>query len=289
MINRHQKAIAVIGGFLGIIVIGLVCIAAWLVIPQIRTYFIGVATPPAVSQPLIATPSLTFTPVPLTQTPSLLSTPTFTPEPSPTLTHTSQPTPLTSTPVADSQYHLLSLDAIGNDSVSNNYHPDDLASGEIQLGGVPFFVLSSFGTQGSPLPERPTSAVLELDEPIPNPDKVFLLINSGNTFTHFQNQQLGLIELRFENGQAHITPLIVGQNIREWSFKAPNVVATLSSSEIQNVVQTDTAVLDMLTITVPEPYNNSSLDEIRFIDTSVDSVGSLDPGFFVAGVTVKQD
>jgi tRNA A-37 threonylcarbamoyl transferase component Bud32 len=250
----------------------------------------GTATPTTIAWVTPTPIPLTETPVPPTDTPTIpppSPTPTRKPMATPTATRTPTASLIVS-PTPASQFHLVSLASIANDDLSAYGEPP---TGDMLLGGVPFYVSVSFGTQGDFLRDRPTSAILKIDPPISHPAKVFILMNSGNTYKHFKGLQLGIVDLRFSDGSLHTTQLIAGKNIREWRFTAPGVVSTISSSDVQEVYRVkrageDFAVLDMLTITIPEQQRSSDLIGIMFTDTSQDTTGSLDPGFFVAGVTV---
>jgi hypothetical protein len=141
--------------------------------------------------------------------------------------------------------------------------------------------------------DRPTSETLEIDPPISNLDRVFVLLNSGNTFSGFNNLQLGSVDLIFSDNRTLTTPLIIGENIREWDSTASGVVNTTSSPNVKEVFHLETAVgkrfvMDMLTISIPEKYGAVSLTGITFNDTSSDTIGSYDPGFTIYGVTIKQ-
>lgn len=180
------------------------------------------------------------------------------------------------------------LDWIANDTLAMY---GNAPIGYASLGGVPFDIRGIFGTQGEVLRDRPTIGAISVDPVVEYVDKVYLLINSGATYLRFQNRQLGIVELQFVRGSPLQIPLIVGGNIREWLVSAPDVVTTTTSSssqEVWRVGRTDgsVAVLDMLTIDVPDQYKRRGLTRILFSDTSETTVGSLDPGFFVAGVTI---
>jgi len=196
-----------------------------------------------------------------------------------------QPSTATTT---KSFFYSVPIDPIANDNVGAY---GQASFGDFMVDNIPFKnVSATFGTQGSFLKDRPTVGTLKINPPIASASKVFVLINSGNTFSQFSGQQIGTIDLRFSDGSVQTTQLIAGQNIREWAFQTPGTIGTVSSPDVREVkrvtkAQGGDAVLDMLTIAVPA--KNANLVEITFNDTSQSTVNSLDPGFSVAGVTVQ--
>lgn len=187
-------------------------------------------------------------------------------------------------------YQMLPLNAIANDTLGAYGDPP---TGDEILGGVPFCISVAFGTQGDFLRDRPTASSLIISPPLNNAEVVYILLNSGNTFTPFTGQEIGSVELQFTGGEIYTTPLIAGDNIREWQYTAPNIIGTATNPNLQQVFDIkrggiDFAVLDMLQIPLPPEFQNLPLELIAFRDSSVENLGDLDPGFFIGGVTIKQ-
>lgn len=186
------------------------------------------------------------------------------------------------------EFDLVPLRSIANDTLGFYGDPPE---GLTELGNVPFCIDVVFGTQGDFLRDRPESATLELEAPVTQAQRVFVLVNSGATFSRFAGDRIGSINLHFSDSSVLSTPLVVGDNIREWQLTAPDVVNHVSSQYVQEVFGTqkagqDFAVLDMLEIPVPSNLQLLALTAITFTDSSQTEVGSFDPGFFIAGVTV---
>jgi len=198
----------------------------------------------------------------------------------------------TATPfIVDPQYRTIPLSPIANDDLGAYGRAP---VGNVELGGVPFYIAGAFGTQGDLFRERPETGELEIKPGIKEVEKVFVLINSGNTYEQFRNLQTGVIELEFDDRSVYRTQLVVGQNIREWMTGGRGVVNTTSSPAVQEVWQVQKegekfAAIDMLTIKVPENQRMNKLVKIRFRDTSLTTTGSYDPGFSVYGVTIERN
>ena len=166
--------------------------------------------------------------------------------------------------------------------------------GEVELAGVPFHLppgLNSATTQAEGLAELPT--VLTLPQlNLPKPAKVFLLITGGGTRQTFEGKKIGAVTLYFTNNQTVSIDLIPGQNIREWKACCnPNVI-DISDPNVQQVwsgsnnFDSGTATIDMLTIQVPENYQQETLNTIEISDRSVQTVGSQNPAINLLGITI---
>jgi hypothetical protein len=244
-------------------------------------------------------------PLPSTATPT--TPPTNAPEP--TATNTFEPTlvpadesqsptpvPPEATPTdmpsttVDRKFYLLPLRHIANDSTRNGYvFPPQ---GMLELEGVPFdFPLgqNSATTQAETLPNHPV--VLRLDTDVFAPERVHLLITGGNTFARFYGQVIGKVRLSFAQGEPYEIELVAGQNIREWKLLDEQTVSSISSDQAMEVWRTEAnfggvGVIDMLTIDLPAEYRSDHLFVIKVLDTSVETVGSMDPAINLIGSTV---
>ena len=208
--------------------------------------------------------------------------------PPPPPTPTPRPTP-TPTP----EFHTISLAEIANAAMDDGYENPPL--GRVNLGGVVFDIppgMNSVTTQANPLPNNPVRLSLRMD--IANPLRVHLLITGGNLFTRYLNKQVGVVLLGFEGNQWISSPLIAGQNIREWKFLHDNTIHVATSPNLQQVWSCSSkhggiGVIEMLTLEVPRELRSSRLQQIIVEDTSVETCGSMDPAINLLGVTVVSE
>ncbi len=253
--------------------------------PEIR------ATQP---QPSTLTPTATTAPPTLPPTSTPRPTATFPPTATPLLTATAAatPTPVEPSPAppATLHYHTLSLQGIANANIAEGYVGPPL--GNVTLGSVPFNLGQggSVTTQAEPLPDHPQQVRLPAD--VPRPHAVYLLVTGGNMYSRFAGRVIGLVRLVFDDGADYDIDLISGQNIREWKHSGEGIVSEASSPDLtevwrgQNRHDEGTAVIDMLTIWVPEGLRGKRLSSIEINDRSTETVGEMDPALNWIGATV---
>ncbi len=251
---------------------------------------------------LIGTPSPTPTATPVPTAPPTLPVPTstatltLTPPPTTTATHTSSPTATlsptpTSTATSAPRDNPVSLGNAAQDSIQNQF--PGFPTGNQVLGGVWFSIpaqKNQAGTQcGAPYDSWPTAIVIPTAG-IARPEVIYVLINAGYT-ANFAGQTIGSIRVKFTDGRALSFGLILGQTLREWKIQAEeNVVRTASGTrEIYRGTSAggSVGVVDMLALPIPAEYRTGTLQSIAFYDTTADTLGSLNPCFFVVGVTVR--
>ena len=216
--------------------------------------------------------------------------PTFTLSPTATATRTPTPTTL---PTTQLRSIPISLEPFGNDDIRDILpsFPVDY----VTLGRVKFLIArqnNKISTQCNVIGQKewPTGITVSVGT-ISHPETIYLLINAGYAHTRYAAAQIGLVVLEFGNGNLLRFPLILGQNIREWKIADPGAVTTttdLSSSVVWNGSSYDnrSAVLDMLTLSIPQDHRNSSLRAVTFYDTSQDTLDDLNPCFMVIGITI---
>jgi hypothetical protein len=188
----------------------------------------------------------------------------------------------------------LTWQPISISSIANVLLKDDYAEpprGETILGEVPFSLGDrAFKSQAEPAPNNtyPTRAALALN--VPRAEQVQVLITAGNAFTRWRGKAMGRITLQFDSAPPLTVELVPGKNLREW-HAANNVVSTVS--DVTEVWRGEIAgqpslsgTLDRLTIEIPADRRATTLTGIAFEDLSQSLLGSLDPAFTVAGVTV---
>jgi hypothetical protein len=165
-------------------------------------------------------------------------------------------------------------------------------TGDVTLGDVPYQLSEwIFKSQAalSPYDGYPTSVLLETN--VPRAQRLHLLINTGNGFAQFNGQAIGRVIVTCGDAEIQVADLHLGQEVREWQL-AHNVIYTASQAqEVWVGARADQPHLaghiDLLSIDLPEICRSERLTTIEVVDTSVDTVGSLDPALNLFGVTVE--
>ncbi len=189
-----------------------------------------------------------------------------------------------------SKFHFISLSEVANASIQEGYSSPPL--GQLELEGIPFNLPAgpnSVTTQAEPIPDFPTTVRLTTE--LYGPEAVYLLITGGNIFSGFFDKQIGTVRFYFAKNRPYDVPLIAGQNIREWKILDEVTVSLASSPQVREVWRTEsthdgTAIIDLLTIDLPNDYRSDYLMAIEVVDNSTDTVGSMDPAINLLGVTV---
>lgn len=172
--------------------------------------------------------------------------------------------------------------------------------GKLIFNNIPFLISSGdnaiFQTQHIGLLQMPTQLTLELN--INNPEKVhILLIGSGAIMdlgANFTNEIIGEIELTFSSSKVITTQIIVCKNIREgWFYEndpfTRDYCSPTSGSLWQNSWtekqlrgnQSAYAVIDTLTIEIPQDQNLGEIKSIRIIDQKYET------SLIVFGLTIE--
>jgi hypothetical protein len=202
--------------------------------------------------------------------------------------YTDKPTP---SPHADLTLLNEGSEVVDTSTIANfPLGSSSLPRGKLNLNGVDFNIsgvfMSDYGAASLPV-----EGILAMH--IAHPSRVFVLINTTNTYHEFSGKQAGKITLGFDNGAREETKLFVGKNIREYTLDSlyGNTVRTVTDPTNQMVWQgTDqsrTLAIDMLTIPVSLNNQSSSLNQIVITDTSNTTTDSSDPGLIIWGITVN--
>lgn len=164
--------------------------------------------------------------------------------------------------------------------------------GDTVLGSVPFRLSEQiFKSQASPTPDADYPASILLRTDVPYAQKLHLLINTGNGFAQFDGQTIGQVIATCDDAEIPVADLRLGQNIREWQL-AHNVIYTASrTQQVWVGARADQPHLeghiDLLSLDLPAACQEGTLTAIEIVDTSVETVGSLDPALNLFGVTVE--
>ena len=164
--------------------------------------------------------------------------------------------------------------------------------GDMALDGVLFQLTEQiFKSQASSTPNDgyPTSISLPTD--VPHAQKLHLLINTGNGFAQFDEQAIGQVTITCDDTEIPVTDLRLGQEVREWQL-AHNVIYTASRArQVWVGARADQPHLeghiDLLSLDLPAACQEGTLTAIEIIDTSAETVGSLDPALNLFGVTIE--
>jgi len=91
----------------------------------------------------------------------------------------------------------------------------------------------------------------------------YALLTAGNAHrivdnVEFDGMRIGYIEFYFSEGSPYRLELILGLNIRDWSYRHPDVVQTLADGAAEQAWRdpSNQATIDLLRIDMPEPPRN---------------------------------
>lgn len=165
-----------------------------------------------------------------------------------------------------------------------------LQAGMRTLLGVPFDVGWEVTTENQRNPGYPK--VIQLNVNLSKPDTVYLLIQAGWGFSKYKGLQVGVVRLRFTGDASTEVPLVLGENIRDWSQDHTDAVTTFQEGMLKEAWRGttpsgDAGHIDMLEVAVPDAYKDSALRAIELVDTSSTTTGSVDPAIHLLAVTVR--
>lgn len=220
--------------------------------------------------------------------PVQMDTPTKAPEPpnagrTPVLPATPEPDieAVPSTPF-EHRFHQVSLRNVGKPESGNL----GLLAGIKTLVGVDFEIGWLVTTLSVGDPSAPEAVSLNTDEAVPS--KVHLLLQ-GSWATSY-DREFGSVHLLFLDGRSISVPLIVGQNIRDWS-QANVPLTDPVAREAWRGTGWDghtVGVVDALTVEIPTEYQNTSLTQIEVRDESMSKLGSPNPGIHLWAITLEE-
>lgn len=114
------------------------------------------------------------------------------------------------TGAASTGYFIVPLDQITNWPIDHLIYPP---SGNITLGGVPFYVNREFQTQHSLLLDNPNRGVISVN--VQSPSKIYILLNGAYVLKQFFEKEVGYIEMEFNDGSSFKKSIIAGRDLRE--------------------------------------------------------------------------
>jgi hypothetical protein len=126
---------------------------------------------------------------------------------------------------------------------------------------------------------------------VPHASKVHLLLNTGNGFAQFEGRAIGQITAHCDGTPTLVTSLHLGRDVREWHLAHNVIYTTERARQVWTGALAEyphlTGHIDLLSLDLPEACRSGRLIAIEIIDTSVETVGSLDPALNLFGVTVE--
>ena len=203
--------------------------------------------------------------------------------------------------------HGLTYEPIDISSYSNwfkfpAYHLTRSLSGTVIFQGVPFDVPSPdegvIQTRNGILLQQPTNIEIPINKT--NIKAVHILLNGGYVRREFKNSEVGYVTLNFNNDLSIRVPIIAGVCLREgWFFKGiseynsineingnKNCINVFGENQIREN-KLALAIIDSMSIEIPEPYTSKKLLSISFNDVSAQLVGSENPSLILISITVE--
>lgn len=208
------------------------------------------------------------------------------------------------TGVGDQNRPTIVPDIIDLSSIFN-YPLDYLIAGpgvgQHSWQGIPYQVTPRmFESQHELRENLPVEATVRKN--VASPYRIHVFMVGGYVEPQQRDQKVGEIRLQFQRGQPIVTPIIAYQNIREgWQYVAAPADQTRMESpncncEWNNVYtesqerngQAAYGFLDMVTIPIPVDLQSDTLVSVTFVDTSLQTIHSIDPGLMVIALTIDQ-
>lgn len=189
------------------------------------------------------------------------------------------------------EFVSLDLRGVANRDITALFK--DIPIGRTSFGGIPFTIprvtQNYVSTQASVFPHFPERVTVPTN--VTTARRIHILLNGGNTFERFRNQQVGELLLRFADSLEERVVLIVSENLRDNAVGISGVIDVFQSRNVREVYRCSTpddrvtVVLDLLSFDIS---NSSNLLEVSVRDTSNETAGSQDPAFSIYGITVEK-
>jgi pimeloyl-ACP methyl ester carboxylesterase len=193
---------------------------------------------------------------------------------------------------ASANFITPSISDISNGQIQHISNRPGFPVGYVNFKGILFYIPETgnnyLDMQASSFPDHPKSGKISVF--VRNPEEIYFLLTSGNTFSRFQDKKIGEIILGFEDGTVLSQELKAGIHIREWFHRSTSTINTTTSDLVQEVWKSTTTpkkVVDMLKLPLAEPYKSKILTSIEVEDTSFETVESYDPAVHWIGVSIK--
>ncbi|MEW5939503.1 MAG: hypothetical protein AB1750_07570, partial [Chloroflexota bacterium] len=154
---------------------------------------------------------------------------------------------------------------------------------------VPFDMGWKSTTQCGYLPNRP--AAIHVDTNVPRPRSLYLLVQAGWGTKEYEGNYIGKVALELTDDTNIETPLILGNNIRDWADRSnavtektsPNLWTAWTGFDPNGIP----GRMDILIIDVPSVYWLLTVKSVQIVDESVNSVNNMNPCIHLLAVTVK--
>lgn len=191
----------------------------------------------------------------------------------------------------DQCFTLVSLQGVAQNQVPEK-NGLGLEPGKQNLLDIPFETGWTMTTQNSDHPDYPASVSLDVN--ISHPKSIYMLIQAGWAYAEFKDKQIAILSLRFANGSVREVPLVLGENIRDWSRDDSSAVGTVTSPMVREAWQGTAPPpdgrrggIDLLTIDLSPEETGSTLVGITIDDTTETTAGSVNPAVHLLALTVQ--
>lgn len=186
----------------------------------------------------------------------------------------------------NNSFQPIPLNALANGTIDFS----SLPTGDVTLERIPFQLSQSiFKSQAESSLFAGASDRLVLTTDIAQAQRLHLLLNLGNGFLKFADQVIGRVEVTCDNMLIVLVELQAGIHVREWHngqgviATAPQVISVWREQISDDVRGT----IDLLTLDLPPVCQDGRLTRIELIDSSAETVNSLDPALNLVGITVE--
>jgi len=166
-----------------------------------------------------------------------------------------------------------------------------LIAGYHVINRIPLSYDNEIYTQNSDVPSYPQ--IIKIPFQINNPLSIYLLMQADWGLVQYSGKQIGKINFSFNSGQTYDYPLVLGENIRDWSRSASSyAVTSITSPDIiggWNGISPDNRAggMDLLKIKIPEQYWQDTINSISVIDTSLETTGDYNPGIHILAISAE--
>jgi len=164
-----------------------------------------------------------------------------------------------------------------------------LQAGVQTLANTNFEVGWLVTTRSQDTPNSTDNIVLDVRQTSNQVSKVHFLWQAGWCFLS-NNTKIGTISIIFSDGRKIDEPIIVGNNIRDWS-KINNPLTSQYTQEAWNGIAPDgktRGIIDVFTINLSSEYASTQIVQIEIKDESMEILNSLNPAFHLWAVTMER-
>lgn len=158
------------------------------------------------------------------------------------------------------------------------------------LSGIDFENGWTTSTECSHLPDQPE--VLVFDTSTRNSRYVYFVLQAGYGILQYEQEVIGYVNLWFEDGSRVQEYLTLGENIRDWNWRNPEAVSSITSIDIIPGWESSNSEgiyggMDILALKVPVEKQDLILTRIELGDLSRANTGGINPCIHLMGLTIE--